>query len=251
MSRPSRSAEASALLDAIAWAEGTFRDGSPDGYRVMFGGGLFKDMSRHPDTVIKGGRVSSAAAGRYQFMPGTWGGVSKKLGLKDFGPEAQDAAALELIRGRKVDPNRPLDINMMAALAPEWASFPTRSGGSYYPNQSVKKAADIQAFYNQRLAFHRGGSRAPATTASASPAPQMRAARTPAPTKEPPIAGLNQGQSTDFSRAAKEAIFRAAHSVAPIQMLGARAGMNAAKRKAGWAMPNILGSALRIFTGRP
>jgi lysozyme len=35
-------------------------------------------------------------------------------------------------------------------LAPEWASFPTHSGGSYY-GQPVKRFSELQKFYQENL----------------------------------------------------------------------------------------------------
>jgi len=40
---------------------------------------------------------------------------------------------------------------LAAKLAPEWASFPTLAGRSYY-GQPVKKYARLQSFYNVNLA---------------------------------------------------------------------------------------------------
>lgn len=147
-----------ALLDTIAMAEGTFAGGDPRGYRIMFGGGeMPKGSMRHPDTVVRGGRVSSAAAGRYQFMPATWGEARQALNLKeeDFGrPEIQDQAAWFLAQRRGVKADQlgdKLDPGIVHKLAPEWASFPMPSGASRYPNQSVKKLGDLQGFYAQRL----------------------------------------------------------------------------------------------------
>jgi len=134
-------------LDLISFAEGTY-DPSRGGtqYDIMFGGGRFSDLSRHPDKVISSGGYNSAAAGAYQFMPQTWAGVSKKLGLKGFGPEQQDLAALELIRQRGVDPSRdPITKETVARLAPEWASLPTLSGKSYY-GQPVRKLEELTKF---------------------------------------------------------------------------------------------------------
>ena len=148
--------ERMALLDTIRWAEGTWRNGSDEGYRVMFGGGTFNDLSRHPDKVINGGQWSSAAAGAYQFMPDTWKRVAGMVGARDFGPGSQDLAALRLIAMRGVNSNAPLDPGMAAKLAPEWASFPTLSGASAY-GQPVKSFSDLQAFYQQRLAARRTG----------------------------------------------------------------------------------------------
>ena len=138
-------------LDLIAYAEGTDRARKGAGYDVMFGGSRFTDFSRHPDRVITTPSFprGSAAAGRYQFMPGTFSGVASRLGLKDFGPQAQDQAALELIERRGVNPyvDRPTP-QTVAKLAPEWASLPTIEGKSYY-GQPVKSFAELQKFLGQ------------------------------------------------------------------------------------------------------
>lgn len=135
-------------LNAISASEGTTRNGQVH-YNIMFGGGEFHDLSKHPDTVIDGGRYKSAAAGAYQFMPGTWGRVSSALKLQDFGPYSQDQAALQLMRWRGVDPDTaPMTPENVHKLAPEWASLPTLSGKSYY-GQPVKSFQFVaQAFGN-------------------------------------------------------------------------------------------------------
>lgn len=90
-----------AFLDMIAFAEGT---SGPNGYRTMFGGGLFESYADHPNQLITrklGGRsITSTAAGRYQFLRRTWVTLQARLSLPDFGPASQDAAAVELIRER-------------------------------------------------------------------------------------------------------------------------------------------------------
>jgi muramidase (phage lysozyme) len=142
-----------ALLDTIRYAEGTWANGSEIGYRIMFGGGTFSDLKRHPDRVIHGGRYSSAAAGAYQFLPGTWAGAARALKLNSFGPQEQDQAALWLVqqRGALAEIDRgefsPAVINR---LSPEWASLPTLWGGSYY-GQPVKGYRDLHRFYHERL----------------------------------------------------------------------------------------------------
>ena len=139
-------------LDLIAYAEGTDKNRTGGGYDVLFGHGKFKDFSRHPDTVIRGGGYSSAAAGRYQMMPATWEGTKQRLGLKDFGPGAQDVAAIELIRARGVDPYKEaITPQAVAKLAPEWASLPTLAGKSYYnqpvvPFNTLKKAVEERVY---------------------------------------------------------------------------------------------------------
>jgi muramidase (phage lysozyme) len=148
----------SGLKQAIAGAEGTILGGKP-GYNVMFGGGRFKDFSRHPDRVVRSpGGYSSAAAGAYQFMPGTWSGVQKSLGLTDFGPRSQDIGMLSKVRDRlmplgglaAITKAGTLTPEIQAALAPEWASFPTQSGKSFY-GQPVKKAEQIQQFFREGM----------------------------------------------------------------------------------------------------
>jgi muramidase (phage lysozyme) len=142
--------EGQRLLKTIRFAEGT---AGPKGYQTMFGGGTFADMSRHPDRVIRSGGYSSAAAGAYQFLPGTWQSQSSRLGLKGFGPEEQDVAALALARNRLMDlggletvRKEGLSQRVAAALSPEWASFPTESGRSFY-GQPVKSLASLQKYY--------------------------------------------------------------------------------------------------------
>lgn len=154
--------EGQRLLKTIRFAEGT---AGPRGYQTMFGGGTFSDLSRHPDRVIRSGGYSSAAAGAYQFLPGTWQSQASRLGLKGFGPAEQDIAALALARNRLLDiggletvRKEGLSQRVAAALAPEWASFPTESGRSYY-GQPVKPLAQLQKYYG--------------STPASSPAPQQ------------------------------------------------------------------------------
>lgn len=145
--------EAQGLLRMLRFAEGTERGGQ-DSYRVMFGGSLAPDLKRHPDKVMKG---RSAAAGAYQFMPFTWQQQQKKLGLGSFGPIEQDIAALDLARQRTMGlgglsylQKQGLTPEFVAALAPEWASLPTKEGKSYY-GQPVKSYSELQKTYQQGL----------------------------------------------------------------------------------------------------
>lgn len=125
----------------IRTGEGTLGD---TGYRKMYGGGLFNDLSKHPDKVIHSGRYSSSAAGAYQFLTPTWQGAAKALKLKDFSPQSQEKAGRYLTRKRGVDPDKVITDfnsfkNALDKLAPEWASLPyqprSEKGGlgkSYY-----------------------------------------------------------------------------------------------------------------------
>ena len=149
--------ERKALLNTIRYAEGTWKQGE-NGYRVQYGGGLFRDMSRHPNKIIHR-RYSSAAAGAYQFLPTTWRMAKNALRLKDFSRHSQDQAALYLIERRKALglANRGVFTRELAhRLAPEWASFPKHSGKSYY-GQPVRSFSSLQRFYKKNLAQLRDG----------------------------------------------------------------------------------------------
>jgi lysozyme len=118
----------SAFLDMIAFAEGT---NGPNGYRTLFGGGLFDSFDDHPRqfksfTNRRGETLKTSAAGRYQFLSRTWDALAKRLALPDFGPQSQDAAALELIRERGAlnDVRAGRTEQAIAKCAPVWASLP-------------------------------------------------------------------------------------------------------------------------------
>ena len=143
--------EAQGLLRMLRFAEGTER-GGPDSYRVMFGGSLAPDLQRHPDKVMKG---RSTAAGAYQFLTPTWQQQQKKLSLGSFGPVEQDIAALDLARQRTLGlgglsylQKQGLTPEFVAALAPAWASLPTKAGKSFY-GQPVKAFSELQKTYQQ------------------------------------------------------------------------------------------------------
>ena len=141
--------EQRALLDAIAFAEGT-RDQPHNGYKTLFGFGQFSDYSKHPDKVVRSGGYASAAAGRYQFMPGTFNRLAKKLGLKDFSPASQDKAALELARELGITENilrkEGISSRVSTILGKQWASFP----GSIF-GQPTKPLPSIQKAYQKSL----------------------------------------------------------------------------------------------------
>jgi muramidase (phage lysozyme) len=101
--------------------------------------------------VVK--RYASAAAGAYQFLPDTWEGASRKLGLRGFGPANQDQAALYLIerRGALASIDRgELSDGALDRLAREWASLPTLAGVSAY-GQPVKTAEELRRFHAAEL----------------------------------------------------------------------------------------------------
>lgn len=146
------SPERRALLDTIRFAEGTWRNGQIEGYRTLYGGSLFNGLERHPQITVRR-QYTSAAAGAYQFLPDTWREVAQELNLQNFGPRNQDQAALRLIDRR--DALELLDQGgfspeLVARLAPEWASLPGHGGGSHY-GQPVKSYAELAQFYGRAL----------------------------------------------------------------------------------------------------
>jgi muramidase (phage lysozyme) len=146
--------ERRALLNTIRYAEGTWAQGSDLGYRILFGGSVVDSLERHPNRVMRTARYASAAAGAYQFMPFTWAMAAKALGLDAFHPTAQDQAALFLVQRRgalALADQGELTPQLVAKLAPEWASFPTLRGASFY-GQPVKRFAELKRFYDDNLA---------------------------------------------------------------------------------------------------
>lgn len=132
-------------LNLVSFAEGTWGPKGPR-YDITFGYTPIKDLSRHPDRVVRSGGYASSAAGAYQFLTPTWQSAAKAVGARDFGPLSQDLAALHLMRRRGVNPAKdPITPQTVAKLAPEWASLPTLKGGSYYgqPSKSFQKLADF------------------------------------------------------------------------------------------------------------
>jgi muramidase (phage lysozyme) len=146
--------ERRALLNTIRFSEGTWARGEDLGYRILFGGSLMASLDQHPDRVMVSGGYASAAAGAYQFMPFTWARASRALQLEGFGPHVQDQAALFLIERRGALPladQGQFTPELAARLAPEWASFPTLAGSSYY-GQPVQRYAVLRSFYERTLA---------------------------------------------------------------------------------------------------
>lgn len=91
-----------ALLDTIAWAEGTSNhpDTQDDGYDVIVNpGGVFTDYSAHPKKRVEyqPGHYSTAA-GRYQLLARYYDHYTLKLDLPDFSPSSQDRIAIQQIR---------------------------------------------------------------------------------------------------------------------------------------------------------
>lgn len=130
-----------AFLDMIAFAEGT---ANANGYRMLFGGQLFDSYADHPRIYIPFRNTTTSAAGRYQILARTWDSLRARLGLTDFTPASQDAAAIELIRERGAlnDVRAGRVSQAVAKVAKVWASLP---GAGY--DQPERKFASLVAAY--------------------------------------------------------------------------------------------------------
>jgi muramidase (phage lysozyme) len=128
-----------AALDTVAWAEGA-------NYTTLFGGGTFNNNGPHPNRVISSGGYRSTAAGRYQFLKGTW----DSLGLGNMSNTNQDIGALMLMQRRGVlddvlrgDFQKALT---SGGLGKEWASLPFSPYG-----QTNRTLSSVMSYYNAAL----------------------------------------------------------------------------------------------------
>lgn len=152
-------------LDLVAWSEGTSRSKytKDDGYDVLVEGisgppgpfpKIFTDYSKHPNIVVTVSLktnpvLKSSAAGRYQFLYGTWIEVVNKYGFRGrFTPEAQDLAAIKKFteRGAIEHIKAGRWEEFIYACNKEWASF---SGSPYNQNPHpigamLAKVAELQ-----------------------------------------------------------------------------------------------------------
>lgn len=125
-----------AFLDMLAVAEGTYGLGD-NGYNVLVGKTLFDGYASHPNKLVKiNDRLFSTAAGRYQLLYRNWLAYSRLLKLKDFGPESQDAIALQLIseQGALGDIESGNVASAIRKCRNIWASLP----GAGYGQREVK-----------------------------------------------------------------------------------------------------------------
>jgi len=152
-----------AFLMMLRVAEGT---ADPLGYSALFGHKprrprTFAGFEDHPRIAQQftdgaGRKLWTTAAGAYQFMaaspiPGggstkvdTWTRVQRRLGLRDFSPESQDRAALELIRekGALADVDAGRFAEAVAKVRKVWASMPD---AGY--DQAEKSLDDLRTAY--------------------------------------------------------------------------------------------------------
>lgn len=149
-----------ALLDAIAYAEGTAQQ--PDPYRVCYAySHTIQSFADHPYTLGEwpgvvltetqcrgaglGPGCKSTAAGKYQITVSTWRPLKTQLKLPDFSPASQDRAAVELLRQvGAVDLIRRGDLaGALAAARRTWASLP----GANYAGQGMRSSGQMLTAY--------------------------------------------------------------------------------------------------------
>jgi muramidase (phage lysozyme) len=134
---------------------------SDNRYNVVFGGGLFSDLSIHPFATraadgrdgeytrrgIAPARIAvgtnrgrtSTAAGAYQFIVGTWRRLARAHGIQGFDQAAQDALALAYLRERgalRLYAAGDLEGSIRAA-ARAWTSLPSSSTGESRLNMAA------------------------------------------------------------------------------------------------------------------
>lgn len=138
---PQADANVAAMQETISQAEGTAGRGDP--YRVCYGyRHTINSFADHPAVTGEwngeklpdgmcaaagfGPGCVSTAAGKYQIKKSTWLGVKAKIGLTDFSPASQDAAAVELLSQRSaLGPLTHGDFaGAVSAARKEWASLP-------------------------------------------------------------------------------------------------------------------------------
>lgn len=174
---PAIPAEGRALLNTIARGESAGR------YDVRYGGRgdkTFSDFTDHPriaEDITSGPDVGkkSTAAGRYQFIGSTWDAQAKKLGLKDFSPANQDAAAWDLAQTEyKTKTGKDLmtvlksgdTADVLPSLSGQWSSLPggrqpaggarmmapAANGGPGFTADDVKRNPFLLSAYVRTLA---------------------------------------------------------------------------------------------------
>lgn len=240
---------AKALLETISGPE------SAGDYNVIYGGSQFDDYTDHPRTpvMITSGPNKgqySTAAGKYQFLGSTWDDQAKRLGLPDFSPASQDAAAWNLAQEEyRRDTGRSLEADLAAgdlsrvpsSLRNQWTSLP--GGIEQGITGSGFSSAYARALNNPAVNAINGAApaRLPAIGPTGGPAASGNWWANPFQSAKAMIPGL-AGQVAAAPQQAKAAL-------AP-SMLGSIAGRTAIMNA---IMPSNIGSSpmVRAGTGGP
>lgn len=149
-----------AFLDMLAFSEGTATSPATKdrGYDVIVTGidgkpEIMSSYGTHPfadgrrPKVINSKGLSSTASGRYQFLVRDWGFYRLKLNLPDFGPEAQDHWATQLIKERRAldDIETGHFIVAVGKVSNLWASLP----GANYADQRMHRMDTLEDAYER------------------------------------------------------------------------------------------------------
>jgi muramidase (phage lysozyme) len=146
-----------AFLGMLAVSEGTetSKATKDHGYDVIVTGadGVPEIMTSYGTHPFAGGRqpklvsaktgLRSTASGRYQFLVRDWGFYRLKLNLPDFGPEAQDRWAVQLIKERRAldDIETGHFVRAVGKVSNLWASLPGAGYGQ--PEHHMEALAEI------------------------------------------------------------------------------------------------------------
>ena len=127
------------------------RSGEANSYNEIYGGHTFTSFADHPRIAVpiqsgpNAGKTSSAA-GMYQFIGTPWDQQAKKLGLKDFSPDSQDAAAWDLAKttylgatGRSLVADAQAGNVNWSALGGQWESLKGAGAGPGIPGTAMGK----------------------------------------------------------------------------------------------------------------
>ena len=149
-----KNANVQAFLRVIRKGEGT---SDANGYRRIFGGQLFSSFADHPRITVSKSGYKSSAAGAYQMLISTWDETKNIMGLKDFSPASQDAAAVGRImaRGALEDVKAGRFETALKKCAREWASLPGSPYGQ--PVISLATAKSIYLAFNGDINNAEGG----------------------------------------------------------------------------------------------
>lgn len=175
---------------------------------MKYGGRRFHDFSQHPNDPVPitsgpNAGQTSTAAGRYQFLKGTWDEAANALGLTDFSPANQDRAAWWLAQrdyakrtgGRTLaDDLKSTDPAMRAnigrVLSGTWTSLP---GGIETSTNGGRFGSELEANMRrqQRAQMIHG--------AKSGPEPSLPSLSTPGPMAAANAAGSIHTITMDFN----------------------------------------------------
>jgi muramidase (phage lysozyme) len=140
-----------AFLCMIRFSEGTANSPTTRdrGYDQIVGRTRFTSYADHPRVRVYLPRLKiwSTAAGGYQLLMRYYDIYSKQLNLRGFGPEVQDAIAIQQIRERRALPD--IEAGRLADAIDKckniWASLPGAGYGQYEHRYADLETAFLQA----------------------------------------------------------------------------------------------------------